>query len=154
MEQAVLERINAYRARHHAPPVTLDQNLNGIAADRARQCTGRPVASSSPPYLTNVAAGVYSNPELYVDAWYETRTGYDYDSGTMSDFSAGNFTLMVWNEVTTIGVGFADTCESSSPSGFPYELTVAFGPTGNVPGAFKANVNRPDPTVPLPTPAT
>jgi uncharacterized protein YkwD len=126
---------NAYRARHHAPPLVWDATLARYAARHASHCVFK---HSHSPYGENLAAG-YPTIGAAAAAWYAEQAQYHYFNPGFSS-RTGHFTQMVWRSSKRLGCGYAD-CKGKN--GTPGRYWVCeYSPAGNVinRGYFTANV--------------
>ena len=136
----VLDRVNALRARHSAPPAVFDATVTSAAqiyADRLA-ATGVFVHSAS-RYGENLGA-VYADSgpaaaTTSVDAFYAENTAYDYGAPGFA-LGTGHFTQLVWAASTRLGLG---TARNENGTG-PWYVVFNFDPPGNVVGGYAANV--------------
>ncbi|MFH8617366.1 CAP family protein [Streptomyces sp. NPDC017979] len=143
-DQQVLERTNALRARHGAPPLALDAAVSRWAQDRADHLASIDALAQRKDnkygenayYAWNSTGATPSGADV-VDGWYGQIDAYVYfgrepDMNTFSRW--GQFTQVVWKKTTTMGVGTA-----RAANGGTY-VVVNYDPPGNYRGQFAANV--------------
>jgi uncharacterized protein YkwD len=144
--QAIVRSHNQLRARHGAPPLTLDDALNAYAQNWAHQlAASRTFRHSAGNYGENLyyassssdidAAAVAGGA---IDSWYNESKRYRYGSG----FSAatGHFTQLVWKGSVRLGCGMARVADGSMNSVY---IVCSYDPPGNVTGEFRQNVLPP-----------
>lgn len=140
----IVQRHNAHRADHHAPPLTEDPALSARARDAAArlaasgQLTVDAVRGAAGDFGVNVAwtNGGALDGGAVVEAWYSQAPAYDYDRPGFAP-ETGAFTQVVWAASTSTGAGYA-----VKPDG-GYLAIVFYAPRGNVEGQFPDNVLRP-----------
>lgn len=150
--QSMLASVNEYRAKHGAPPITLDPELTTYAKSRAALASTEEGLSRGHEGLderygenlswaaTTSAHGIGPATGA-TEAWYGEIADYNFDDPAASDPSAtGHFTQLVWNGSTKIGAG-----RVFGQDGQWWETYIAlnFSPPGNMQGDYPANVNRP-----------
>ncbi|MFF2629942.1 CAP family protein [Kitasatospora griseola] len=142
-----LAAVNAYRAKHQAPPLTVDPAVVDYAKSRAQQVSrpngfnhdglargyGETLSRSS-----TAGEGTYTPDTCRdaVDAWYEGSAHYDY---TKPGFSreTGSFTQLVWKSTTKLGCARVGGLRDGGPDseGFSWSDTYIvcdFTPRGNL----------------------
>ena len=124
-----LDLHNAYRARHHAPPLAWDDALAASAQSWANNC----VFQHSGPG-ENLAQN-FGSWDAVVDAWYNEVAQYSYGNPGFSH-ATGHFTQMVWIGSTSLGCAVAPSCSL---------YVCHYAPPGNnvAAGQFEANVKAP-----------
>lgn len=148
--QEVLNKVNALRAKHGSPPLTLDPELVEYAKSRAsfmaekddltheglRSGTGENGSWAGAPSGSTAGSGTDA-----VDGWYAENSNYDYATGKQIDPApdkpTGHFTALVWKNTTKIGVGRV------AGQGKQYSETYIvanFSPAGNMGGEYVTNV--------------
>jgi len=109
--QRVLDHINMYRARHQAPPVTVDSTISSfsqswsdnLAANRVFEHSRTKVYGENLARLSFPMNGTIAVIRA-LDMWYSEVKDYDFlNSGF--DFNAGHFTQLVWLATRKIGMG-------------------------------------------------
>ncbi|KAM4745795.1 Golgi-associated plant pathogenesis-related protein 1-like [Anableps anableps] len=114
-----LEAHNAYRALHHAPPLTYNSELTATAQKWADQCLEK---------------NCLGHRKHAVDAWYSEIKDYNF---TKSGYQpkTGHFTQVVWKNTQELGVGLAT-------DGHTIFVVGQYRPSGNVmnPGYYEKNV--------------
>ncbi|MFC4590621.1 CAP family protein [Sphaerisporangium corydalis] len=139
-----LAEANAFRAKHHAPPLVLDPALNAYAQSRA---TSRSEQEALGAGHTGLRAGTGENifwgggsealpGSEAVKSWYSEIDAYDFSAAKFSG-SSGHFTQLVWKGSTKVGIGRASGQGSEY---FETYIVFVFEPPGNMQGAFAENV--------------
>lgn len=139
-----LAEANAFRAKHHAPPLVMDSALNTYARSRATSRSEQEQLNAGHDDLRsgtgeNIFWGGGSEALPGSDAvksWYDEISAYDFGAAQFSP-DAGHFTQLVWKGSTKVGIGRA------SGQGSEYHETYivfVFEAPGNMQGAFKDNV--------------
>ncbi|MEU9608432.1 CAP family protein [Streptomyces sp. NPDC048057] len=146
-DQQVLERTNALRARHGAPPLALDATISSWAQERADHLASIDDLQhrSNDKYGENASyawssTGATPSAADVVDGWYGQVTEYasygrEPDMNTFSRW--GQFTQVVWKKSAKMGVG-----KATAANGGTY-VVVNYDPPGNYRGQFAANVLAP-----------
>ncbi|KAI8622961.1 PR-1-like protein [Xylariaceae sp. FL1651] len=135
---AILNSTNVYRETHNASAVVWNKTLESFAADYLDDKVGSDCkfAHSGGPYGENLALGC-SNATSCVEAWGSEEKKYNYgDPGFSED--TGHFTQLVWKNTTDVGCGRRLCGEKG------WYLACEYWPRGNVIGAFKEEVNKPE----------
>uniref|UniRef100_UPI0006E30C13 CAP family protein n=1 Tax=Peterkaempfera griseoplana TaxID=66896 RepID=UPI0006E30C13 len=148
-----LRAVNAVRARHHAPPLTLDRRLSGWAAARAHDLSRQEGlhgvhGGAHPGTGENLYWGASSLParrsaQDAVSSWYQEARNYDF-AHPGGGRGTSRFTQLVWRASTRLGAA-----RVSGRGAHWYETYIVFlfrGP-GNIPGEYARNVR---PAVPGP----
>jgi hypothetical protein len=149
--QEMLTAVNSYRAKHGAPPVTLDPQLVEYAKSRAAVTStedglshghtgldhayGENLSWSAASSETVGAAGAAAA------SWYDEIKNYDFAAGGSANGKAiGHFTQLVWKGCSSIGAG-----RVAGRGGDWWETYIAvdFSPAGNMPGGYLDNVAPP-----------
>ena len=142
-----LTAVNAYRARHQAPPLTVDPAIVDYAKSRAQQVS-RPNSfnhdglargyGETLSWSSTATEGSYSPDTCKdaVDSWYEGSAHYDYNLPGFSR-ETGNFTQLVWKSTTKFGCARVGGLRDGGPDadGFSWSDTYIvcdFTPRGNV----------------------
>ncbi len=148
-QQAILTRHNYYRAKHGAPALTLDNQLNSGAQQWANRL------ASTQKFEHSGTKGQGENLYVYgtsgklptiteeankaVDDWYNEIKKYNFNNPGFSG-ATGHFTQVVWKSTTRLGCGIA----SGRFQGFNGRYVVCrYTPPGNYLGQFPQNVLRP-----------
>ncbi|MGR6914239.1 CAP family protein [[Actinomadura] parvosata] len=139
-----LAEANAYRAKHHAPPLAMDPELNAYAKERA---ASRSEQSGLDAGHTGLRKGTGENifwgggseampGSAAVKSWYDEISSYDFAAAKFSSDS-GHFTQLVWKGSTKVGIARA-----SGNTGEYVEtyIVFVFEPPGNMEGDFAQNV--------------
>jgi uncharacterized protein YkwD len=144
-----LDAINAYRTRHHVPPVVLDRELVSYARVRARWISRHERLAAGHDGLrpgtgeTLYWAGRHHDRPVparaAVDAWYDERERYDYGDPGYS-WATGHFTQLVWKNTRRIGVA---RVAGRGRHWHETYIVVDWEKQGNVPGGYRQNVLRP-----------
>ncbi|MFB9467229.1 CAP family protein [Streptomyces cinereospinus] len=151
--QECLAAHNSYRARHGAPPLSLDDAAVAHAVQRAQAASANdgvttPPGPGSKGYGENRYwfAAYEDEPatcEEAVRLWYEARWtgGYDWDRPGYSP-DTGTFTQVVWKDTDVLGCGRA---AGRVPGEEAYQtyIVCGYGPAGNIIGRFRDNVGAP-----------
>ncbi|MEU8380252.1 CAP family protein [Streptosporangium sp. NPDC048865] len=139
-----LAEANAFRAKHHAPPLVLDPELNAYAQSRA---VSRSEQEGLDAGHTGLRKGTGENifwgggsealpGSDAVKSWYDEIKAYDFAVPGFSG-NTGHFTQLVWKGSTKVGIGRA-----SGQGGEYHETYVVFvfEAPGNLKDAFAENV--------------
>uniref|UniRef100_A0A023FG79 Putative scp gapr-1 like: scp-like extracellular protein n=1 Tax=Amblyomma cajennense TaxID=34607 RepID=A0A023FG79_AMBCJ len=145
VQKEVLARINELRAEHGVAPLDEDEQMNRYAQAWAKYLakTGRFQHRSQRKYGENIFMSYSSDPNAKlagqgkkaVESWYSEIKFYQY--GNNYNPKAGHFTQCIWRGSRRIGTGVA-----RSPDGKVF-IVSNFDPAGNMQGAFRKNVPRP-----------
>ena len=141
---AALATHNQLRARHYAPPLEFNPNLDAYAQKWSDYLasTGQLVTQPNTPYGINVLrAPTLDNISgaFPVQYWYRLVRNYHYYGGepNQAEFKQwSTFTQVVWRNVTWLGLGCSERL------GQVY-VTAYYYPPGNVPCRYAENVLRP-----------
>ncbi|SER00457.1 CAP family protein [Lentzea albida] len=138
--------INALRAMHGAPPLSLDSEVSRTAQEWADhlQSTNRFEHRPHNPYGENLYEtghnrSIDSAAADALEDWYRESRRYDYsEEMTQSnlDLSLLHFTAMVWKSSDRVGVGLAQGRNGTY-------VVVNFAARGNTLNRFRANVHPP-----------
>ncbi|MFJ7345757.1 CAP family protein [Streptomyces sp. NPDC101110] len=151
--QECLAAHNSYRARHSAPPLTLDDAAVEHAKARAQAGSTRSGLAQPPEpetqgyaELRHWIATSEDEPVSCAEAvrlWYESRWtgGYDWNQPGHSPDTAP-FTQVVWKSTTTLGCGRA-AGRVPGEEGFQTYIVCGYAPPGNIIGKFRDNVGAP-----------
>ncbi|KAI2511894.1 Extracellular protein [Fragilaria crotonensis] len=134
--QAALDRHNALRAHHGAPPLAWSDDCARNAQKAANYCqsVGHLEHSNHPNQGQNLySSSNRANPVDATQRWYNEVASYDYNNPRFS-MSTGHFTQLVWKSTTHVGIAV-------SPDG--KYLAANYSPSGNVTGRFRENVLPP-----------
>jgi uncharacterized protein YkwD len=141
-----LSEANACRAKHHAPPLVLDQGLVEYARSRAASRSEYPDTEAGHTGLREGTgenlfwgAGSKKHPLAAgkaVAEWYDEIKGYDFgDPENVGD--CGHFTQLVWKASRRMGAG---RVAGPGPDFFETYIVFVFEESGNRPGRFAENV--------------
>ncbi|WP_394617665.1 CAP family protein [Lentzea sp. JNUCC 0626] len=140
------ELINAHRAKHGVPPLSLDSEVSRTAQEWADhlQSTNRFEHRPNNTYGENLYEAGRNRPIDTVigkalDDWYGESRRYDYDkemTPSTVDLSVLHFTAMVWKSSDRVGVGISQGRNGTY-------VVVNFAERGNTLNRFKANVLPP-----------
>ncbi|MGW3349940.1 CAP family protein [Nonomuraea rubra] len=143
-----LAAANAYRDKHHAPPLTVDHELTEYAKSRAStRSESKALDAGHDGLRSGTGENIYwgadteSTPakgSTAVASWYDEITYYDFDKAEFTPDS-GHFTQLVWKGSTKVGIG---RVSGQTPEGMETYIVFVFEPPGNMKGAFAANVLR------------
>ncbi|MER5644852.1 CAP family protein [Streptosporangium sp. NPDC002524] len=139
-----LAEANALRAKHHAPPLVLDPELNAYAQSRA---VSRSEQEELKAGHTDLRKGTGEN--IYwgggsealpgseaVNSWYSEIAAYDFAAAQFNG-NSGHFTQLVWKGSTKVGIGRA---AGQGGEYFETYIVFVFEAPGNMKGAFAENV--------------
>jgi hypothetical protein len=142
-----VELLNAYRAKHGAPPLSLDSEVT----DTAQQWADHLHETKSFDHRPNNAYGenlywsstrtraIDSVATKALDNWYSESRRYDYATEMTEsniDYDVLHFTAMVWQSSTRVGVGLKQGTNGTY-------VVVNFAERGNTLNHFTANVHPP-----------
>ncbi|MFC5823527.1 CAP family protein [Nonomuraea insulae] len=139
-----LAEANAFRAKHHAPPLVMDPELNAYAMARAASRSEQERLKAGHADLRaqtgeNIFWGGGSEALPGSDAvnrWYNEISAYDFAAAQFSS-GAGHFTQLVWKASTKVGIGRA---AGQGGEYFETYIVFVFEERGNMQGAFADNV--------------
>ncbi|MFC4121337.1 CAP family protein [Nonomuraea zeae] len=139
-----LAEANAYRAKHHAPPLVMDPELNAYAQERASSRSEQEMLNAGHTGLRaqtgeNIFWGGGSEALPGSDAvksWYDEITAYDFAAAKFSS-GAGHFTQLVWKASTKVGIA---RVAGQGSKYFETYIVFVFEARGNMAGAFADNV--------------
>ncbi|MFB4271582.1 CAP domain-containing protein [Nonomuraea sp. GTA35] len=111
MPGEALAEANAYRAKHHAPPLVMDPELDAYALERASSRSEQEMLAAG---RTGLRAQTGENIFWGGDAealpgskavkkWYDEIAAKDFTAARFSS-GAGHFTQLVWKPSTKVGV--------------------------------------------------
>ncbi|CAF3090479.1 unnamed protein product [Rotaria socialis] len=144
----MLELHNQYRARHCAPPLSIDKRLNQIAQSYAEHLAATSKFEHSGNKLGKEPLGenLYmqwmsnaqptSSAKKAVKSWYDEVALHNFRRPTFSA-KTGHFTQLVWKSSKLLGAGIAFSADKRTV----YVVTNYY-PAGNMmgPGSFERNV--------------
>lgn len=149
-----VEAANAHRARHGAPPLELDGELNAHALKRAREFSeyegldeghrGRESGRGETVYRS-----ASTDPDAApgggdaVGHWYAAHGAYDYDAPGFSP-ETGAFTQLVWKATTKVGAARVSEPVSSQDTWREHYVVLVYTPPGNMRGEYEENVLPPE----------
>ncbi|MEV0593521.1 CAP family protein [Nonomuraea cavernae] len=139
-----LAEANAFRAKHHAPPLVMDPELNSYAQARAASRSEQEGLAAGHTGLRqqtgeNIFWGGGSEALPGSDAvksWYDEITAYDFAAAQFSS-GTGHFTQLVWKASTRVGIARA---AGQGSEYFETYIVFVFEERGNMQGAFAENV--------------
>jgi glioma pathogenesis-related protein 2 len=139
-----LAEANAFRAKHHAPPLVMEPELNDYAKARASSRSEQEQLKAGHTGLRaqtgeNIYWGGGSEAlpgSEAVKSWYEEISAYDFAAAQFSP-SAGHFTQLVWKGSTKVGIGRA---AGQGSEFFETYIVFVFEERGNIQGDFADNV--------------
>ncbi|UBU13065.1 CAP family protein [Nonomuraea gerenzanensis] len=140
-----LAAANAYRDKHHAPPLTVDPELTEYAKSRAASRSEFKELDAGHTGLRdqtgeNIYWGVETEApakgSAAVDEWYGEVKYYDFNKAEFTPQS-GHFTQLVWKASTKVGIG---RVSGQTSEGLETYIVFVFEPRGNMKGSFAANV--------------
>ncbi|GLY46400.1 CAP family protein [Lentzea sp. NBRC 102530] len=141
-----VELINAHRAKHGVPPLSLDSEVSRTAQEWADhlQSTNRFEHRPDNVYGENLyEAGRNRAIDTVIgkalEDWYGESRRYDYDkemTPSTVDLSVLHFTALIWKSSDRVGVGISQGRNGTY-------LVVNFAERGNTLNRFKANVLPP-----------
>ncbi|GAA3580854.1 CAP family protein [Nonomuraea rosea] len=134
-----LAEANAYRAKHHAPPLAMDPLLVEYARSRAASRSEHEklgaghdgLRANTGENLFWAAGSEMSGAGEAVATWYAEATAYD-GAGT-----SGHFTQLVWKGTTRMGAG---RVAGQGSEHFETYIVFVFEPPGNAGGGHAENV--------------
>jgi uncharacterized protein YkwD len=145
----MLKLHNYHRARHCAPPLTINERLNRIAQSYAEHLAATSTFEHSGNKLGDKALGenlymqwisrgpVEISTKKAVKSWYDDEIVlHDFKRPKFSK-ETGHFTQLVWKATKELGVGLA-----LSPDKREVYFVTNYFPAGNIvnPGYFEENV--------------
>ncbi|GHH31622.1 CAP family protein [Lentzea cavernae] len=140
--------INAYRAMHGAPPLSLDSEVSRTAQEWADHLHETNDFQHRPGnqygenlYATSRKRSIDSAAADALEAWYRESRGYDYDEEMTQqniNHSLLHFTAMVWKSTTQVGVGLTQGHNGTY-------VVINFAKRGNTLNHFRENVLPPTP---------
>lgn len=139
-----LAEANAFRAKHHAPPLVMDPELNSYAMARAASRSEQEKLKAGHTDLRaqtgeNIFWGGGSEAlpgSEAVTRWYNEIAAYDFAAAQFSP-GAGHFTQLVWKASTKVGIARA---AGQGSEYFETYIVFVFEERGNMQGAFANNV--------------
>ncbi|MDA2809281.1 CAP family protein [Nocardiopsis sp. RSe5-2] len=149
-----VEAANAHRARHGAPPLELDGELNAHALKRAREFSeyegleegsrGREPGRGETVYRSaSTDPGAVPGGGDAVDHWYAGSGGYDYGDPGFSP-GTGAFTQLVWKATTKVGAARVSEPASPQDTWREHYVVLVYTPPGNMQGEYGENVLPPE----------
>lgn len=139
-----LAEANAFRAKHHAPPLVMDPELNAYAQERASSRSEQEGLAAGHADLRaqtgeNIfwGGGSAAQPgSKAVTKWYDEIAAYDFAAAQFSS-AAGHFTQLVWKASTKVGIA---RVAGQGSKYFETYIVFVFEERGNMQGAFADNV--------------
>ena len=138
-----LEVHNQLRAKHHAGPLTLNDDLNNIAQKYAQYLADNELfehsnADFKGDYMGEnlfTCYGMKLTGKLMTQEWYNEIKDYDFATGQSVNGNAiGHFTQVVWIGSKQLGVGVAKSKNGN------YYGVANYYPAGNWVGKYQENV--------------
>lgn len=139
---SVTDYVNAYRAKHQAPPMVWDANIASVSQQWSYHLLsgGLFQHSDNAAYGENLAQLQGFGTDITVlikkaiDLWYNEVEFYDF---TKSDFSSstGHFTCLVWVSSTSFGIGLSIDMTTNK-----VDIVMNTSPVGNIIGLFQQNI--------------
>ena len=147
----MLQSVNALRAKHGVPALTIDPKLVTAAKARAQVVSSYNALDENhqgadPNLGENLYwGGATSGPPAPATAaatdWYNEISDYDFTAAASKPgTTTGHFTQLVWKATTTIGAARA---AGQGPQYYETYIVAEFSPAGNVTGQYAANVPPP-----------
>jgi uncharacterized protein YkwD len=144
-----VELLNAYRAKHGAPPLSLDSEVTHTAqewADHLHETDGFEHRPNNPYgenlyWISSRTRAIDTVATKALQNWYGESRGYDYATEMTDsniDYSVLHFTAMIWKSSTHVGVGLKQGTNGTY-------VVVNFAERGNTLNHFVANVLPPLP---------
>ncbi|WP_187414581.1 CAP family protein [Nonomuraea sp. PA05] len=139
-----LAEANAYRAKHHAPPLAMDPELNAYALERASSRSEQEGLAAGHTGLRaqtgeNIfwAGGSEALPgSAAVKRWYDEISGYDFAAAQFKS-GTGHFTQLVWKASSKVGIA---RVAGKPGEYFETYIVFVFEERGNMQGDFAQNV--------------
>ncbi|MET8142438.1 CAP domain-containing protein [Sphaerisporangium sp. NPDC005288] len=142
-----LTEANACRAKHHAPPLTLDPQLVAYAKSRAASRSEHQGLSAGHDGLRdgtgeNIFWGGGTDPTplsaaAAVASWYSEIANYDWANPPGVPEKTGHFSQLVWTGSTRVGAARA---AGQGGDYFETYIVFVFEPPGNYEGEYAKNV--------------
>jgi len=138
-----VDELNHYRIKHGVPPLIYKLELASFAFARASNHANQKTLDNlkGNPFGENLAVTRVRSPplvhpscKLFVDLWYNTIKGYNFNDPHLSENSAFNFADVVWKSTEYVGCAW-----ELSDNGEIYAVC-EFHPRGTVSNPFKDNV--------------
>jgi len=131
---AIVNAVNAYRRKHHAPAVSWDPAVAKASQAWADRKQFR--HSGNPSYGENLAMTWSAQPDMKqaIDMWYGEVRDFDFQHGGFGA-TTGHFTQLVWAATTRIGAGVSKMPDESLTNGVragSYVYVMNFAPPGNL----------------------
>ncbi|GII04610.1 CAP family protein [Planobispora takensis] len=139
-----LAEANAYRAKHHAPPLVMDPELNTYAKERASSRSEQEGLKAGHTGLrSQTGENIFWGGDMEalpgskaVQEWYNEVKNYDFAAAQFSS-GAGHFTQLVWKSSTKVGIARVSGQVGEFVETY---IVFVFEPRGNMQGAFAENV--------------
>ncbi|MEI6430411.1 MAG: CAP family protein [Pseudanabaena sp. ELA607] len=156
LRSEALANHNKYRATHHSPAMSAQTALDSTCQQWAEYLSANGVFQHSTPaqrnnageniyvyYTTASAPTAVTIAKEAVASWYNEVKDYDYTKAQFAS-NTGHFTQVVWQASTGLGTGAAIGTKVMNGTTFNAIYVVCqYAPTGNMSGAFAANVLKP-----------
>ena len=138
----MLECHNSYRKKHSSKELNINNELNSIAEDYAKNIVEKNLNIGQNILYKNDIVGenifisnIKEKEEDICKNWYEEKNRYNYELNSFQK-KTNNFTQMIWSSTNEVGFG----CFNNDKK---YCYVALYYPVGNIFGQFKKNVNRP-----------
>lgn len=139
-----LAEANAYRTKHHAPPLVMDAELNAYALERALSRSEQERLKAGHTGLrAQTGENIFWGGDAEalpgsraVKKWYDEISAYDFAAAQFSS-GAGHFTQLVWKASTKVGIA---RVAGQPGEYFETYIVFVFEERGNMSGAFADNV--------------
>lgn len=146
--------INAYRAKHQAPPLIWDNTIAGVSnqwsnyllTNKLFEHSNNSSYGENLAYFQGYGTDVMTLLKNSVDSWYNEVVYYNFNTPAFST-TTGHFTCLVWKSSTKYAIGISIDNVSSAA-----DIVMNTSPPGNVMGQFEQNV-LPIASVPVPGPS-
>ena len=142
LDKKMLECHNNYRKKHFSKELNINNELNSIAEDYAKNIVEKNLEIGQNILYKNDILGenifISNKKEKEEDIcknWYEEKNRYNYELNSFQK-ETNNFTQMIWSSTNEVGFG----CFNNDKK---YCYVALYYPAGNIFGQFKKNVNRP-----------
>lgn len=141
-QQEIVDYINAYRAKHQAPPLLWDSTIalfsqhwsDYLLSNKLFQHSGTQLYGENLAYFQGYGNDPMTLLKNAVDAWYNEISAYNFSQPGFSE-TTGHFTCLVWLASTYMAMGISYNTATSTAI-----ITMNTSPPGNVIGKFQQNV--------------
>lgn len=144
---AMLTYHNALRAKHQAPALAWDKQLEAAAKDWASQCKFMHSGSAGQgENLFAVGGAVTGSPaDMALQTWYDEIQAYNFANPGYSP-ATGHATQMLWRDSKLLGCAMQRCPSLGASLGWGPDTSIVvcrYAPPGNVVGYFQYNVLPP-----------